>query len=203
MNAVFVAGPVGHEAEESQVKRSPFHPVAVYVLAAGLGGAVVGTLIGAVGVLVHALLPYPAWLGLVAALLALGAFSVALEMRRRVAPLWQRRAQVPREWTHWRSRTRTAAAFGLLIGGAIFTFLDHAVAYVLGVSILIFVSPLMGFLVGLVYGVTRGSMLLVAWLRRSRLQSEREDAAWRLAGSALPLLGLSALSLAVLVVFLS
>jgi hypothetical protein len=124
----------------------------------------------------------------------LGAAAVWLEMSGRVAPLPQRRAQVPRRWTLWRSKSRTAAAFGFMLGAGVFTYLHHATAYVLALVILVSASPVAGVLIGGVYGLTRGVMLAYAWAAPPSLSASKRVPRWvGTASNLLPLGGIASI----------
>jgi hypothetical protein len=178
MNDTF-AEPVGPGPHNST--RPPALPVAVYGLSAAGGGALAGAALGWVGAQIAT---SPNWLRTAAAVVAaaVAVVAVAFEATGRVAPLPERPAQVPRRWTLWRNKSRTAVAFGLMLGAGGFTWLHHASMYVLAVAAAFAASPALGAAVGAVYGLGRGSMLVVAWLRRANPSSS----AVRLAGASLP-----------------
>ena len=187
MNAVFVAGSVDPGAKH-KVARGPIGPIVSHVLSSTVGGALTGLGLGWLGWSAQAVLPSYGWIALLAVLGLLAVSAIVLELRGQVWPLWQRRSQVPREWTLWRSRVRTAGAFGGMIGAAVFTYLDHATAYVLAVMLILPASALSGGVVGAIYGFARAMPLVSAWMRRSRVQTSSEERVWRTAAEALPLL---------------
>jgi sulfite exporter TauE/SafE len=166
--------------------------VAAYAASATAGGALAGAALGWLGAQVA---DAAAWLGTAAVVAAalLAVYAVALESAGRVAPLPERAAQVPRRWTLWRNRSRTAVAFGLMLGAGGFTWLHHAAMYVLALIAAFSASPAVGAAVGALYGLGRGLMLVVAWLRRGESPSD----AVRRAGAALPVAaGLTVLTIA-------
>jgi|SRR4051794_34102483 hypothetical protein len=164
MNDVFaqpVGCVVGRRAEG--LRRPPPSPVCAYTAASVVGGMLVGTGLALIGEGLARVLPSAAVRGAVVLVALVGVAAVWLEMSGRVTPFPQRRAQVPRRWLLWRSKSSTAAAFGLVLGASVFTYLHHATAYVLAGILLVSASPLAGAVIGGVYGVTRGMMLAYAW----------------------------------------
>jgi hypothetical protein len=160
--AIVLTWPVGRDGEgASGSTPPPVSPVAVYVLATTLGGAATGVVIGAIG----AGLASVTSLHLVAAwALAVAAVAVALQSRGCVAPLPERRAQVPRRWVFWRSRELSAAAFGLMIGSGALTRVQHAAAYVLAAAVLLAPSIALAAAAGALYGLGRGATLGATWI---------------------------------------
>lgn len=166
-------------------------PVLTYTLAAIAGGMLVGTALGLIGDGLGRTLPSTAVRGALAFTALLGATAVWLEMTGRVAPLPQRRAQVPRRWTLWGSKNRTAAAFGFMLGASVFTYLHHATAYVLAAVVLVSASPVTGMLIGGVFGLTRGVMLAYAWAVSASVPSSKRVPKWvGTASNLLPLVGI-------------
>jgi len=129
MNDVF-AQPVGCRPRRPAegLRRPPLSPVLAYALAAIAGGMLVGTTLAFIGDGLARALPGAAVRGALVFVALLGAAAIWLEMSGRVAPLPQRHAQVPRRWTLWGSKSRTAAAFGFMLGASVFTYLHHATA---------------------------------------------------------------------------
>lgn len=163
MNHVF-AQPVGWDREDE--RRPAFAPVLAYILGIVGAAAVTGFALSAGGLLVRdasiAAAVAIATVAIVAGILA--------EARGRVAPLPERRRQVPRQWLAWRARWATAAAFGVMLGMCVWTLLHHAAIYVVA-GCLLLVSPAIGAVVGIAYGLTRGGLLLATWLA---IGSQRE-----------------------------
>jgi hypothetical protein len=167
MNLVF-ALPVGCGSKaSSQIKRPPLAPVWAYTAGCAVGGGVTGALLGALGMFAASIsIPGGPSLALAAlALLVLVATRAAI--RGSVAPLPQRQAQVPRGWILRNSRIASAAAFGLMIGSGVLTYLHHACAYTGAAVVILTVSPATGALLGALYGSTRGGMLVLAWIGRA------------------------------------
>jgi len=157
--------PVGHAEhhEGAAVRRvPPFLPVATYVVSSTIGGAATGAAL--------TLLGQPArsggvarevTAGLLAALVVLACWC---EWNGRMRPFVERRAQVPRRWMGWSHPSTTAAAFGLMIGAGVFTYLKHAMAYVLAAAVILAPTPEVGVLVGALYGFGRGMSLGLTWM---------------------------------------
>lgn len=156
--------PVGRAADSEGIAPPPLTPVLTYLLGACIGGAACAGAIGAVSLASREALRLSAVeLLLLAAPIA--ALASALQIVGRVAPLPERRLQVPTRWLQWRRRYATGAAFGLMIGAGAFTPLRHATAWV--VAIAVAVAPGWPFAVfcGAIYGASRGLPLLITWLR--------------------------------------
>lgn len=154
--------PVGNADPEAPPANPPAGPVTAYVVASALGGGITGFLIG---LLAGAVRQGPAVVDDVAtgAVLSVALIAVVSEWRGRVTPLPERHAQVPRPWLQWNSRTRTALAFGLMIGSGALTFLKHATAYALGALAFLAPSLLAATLIGALYGFSRGATLVATW----------------------------------------
>lgn len=163
MNDTFT-WPVGCGSSPKKVdrNRASLLPVAAYAMACALAGSVTGLVIASVGYVTSQRGPgtiHP----LVWVAVGVAAVSVGLELRSRVAPLPQRHAQVPRRWIMWRRPSASAAAFGLLIGSGVFTYLQHATAYALAALLFLSPSPATGALLGGAYDLARGSALVLTW----------------------------------------
>lgn len=167
MDDVF-AQPVGCGAiageSAAMGKRPHLGPVVMYVVSITLGSVVTGAVLFAFGVALSDLSRYVA----IAAMAALAAFAIGLELHGRISPLPEHRAQVPRRWTTWRRRWTTAAAFGFVLGTGAFTLLHHATIYVLAALIVLAPTPAAALGAAAVYGSTRGLLLLATWLRRGK-----------------------------------
>lgn len=168
MHSVFT-WPVGRDTSHL---RPPARSVLSYVLGSALGGLATGTLLGLAGYAVSQTGVAQAYVLL--ALLPVVLFASVLQSRGVVAPLPERRAQVPRAWLLWRRKEATAFAFGVLIGGGVMTFLRHAVAWSAGLLALAALSVISAALVGLVYGLARSAPLVVTWAQ-DRAGRERTD----------------------------
>ena len=165
MNDVF-SWPVGcanHCETLDRSEKAPLLPVLAYMTGCAIAGASTGFLLALLGAVVRDASPL-ADLLTTAAAVTLVLAAVLLELKGRVAPLPQLKAQVPRRWLAWRRRAWTAGAFGLVIGSGVLTHLQHAVAYALAALILLAPSPLVGLGIGSAYGATRGLALLATWL---------------------------------------
>src|SRR5580704_9202588 len=161
MNQVF-AQPVGVGQD---VKRPPVMPPLAYLVGIALGAVTTAVAVAVVG----SLLGREPWSRLL--LLAAAATAIAMgvrgEVRGEMAPLPERRRQVPVRWLMWRRSWLTAAAFGYLLGMGVWTLLHHASAYVV-LGCLLLVAPGGAAAAGLAYGLTRGGLLLCAWATAAR-----------------------------------
>jgi hypothetical protein len=153
--------PVGREGDDPILSRirPPLRPVVIYIAAAGAGGSAAGAMIAARG---GAARYFPAP-GVRAGAFVLIISAAVLELLHRVAPLPQPQRQVPRDWTLWPSRDKTAAAFGVVIGAGVFTYFQHATMYALGALLLFAPTVPAGLVVGAGYGLARGFPVLLTW----------------------------------------
>jgi len=167
MNQVFITCPVGRMDEMADSRSAArLGPIVVYVLACAISGTLVGGALGIFGEALRGIDPSEQDTLLssvvVGAMLSVAVFQ--LLGRSNVLP--QRRRQVPRRWLGWPSRSLTAAAYGMLIGGGAFTYLGYATMYTLALAALAS-APMIAALVGAVYGTARGATLLLSWALRS------------------------------------
>jgi hypothetical protein len=163
MNRVFT-WPVGPGGDgKSPTRRAPLAPVVAYVTAATVGGAATGAAIAAVGNVVRSSGAVASTLVTVVAVALVGIAAVE-QYRGEMGPLPERRRQVPTRWLHWRSRSATAAAFGLMIGTGVLTFVDYAATYALGAIIAMSPSAAVGAGIGAIYGLSRGLVLFCTWI---------------------------------------
>lgn len=130
---------------------------------ATLTGALAGLAIGAIGTELREI-SGTARLSVEVFALGLAVAGLVQEARGRVAPLPERRAQVPRRWSRWRSPLAFAGAYGAMVGAGALTFLNHAVAYVLAGALLVTPTVPVAALVGATYGFTRGLSLVISWV---------------------------------------
>lgn len=136
---------------------------------AHVGGTVAGGLLLAVVVLAarEALAPSGAvWWSLI--VLALSAAIVEfLPEDRRWFP--ERKAQVPADWIRWNNRSKTAAAWGTILGVGVLTGLVTPVFYSVLLASLVQSSLIYAVIPPILYGAIRGlSILGVLQLRRWR-----------------------------------
>jgi hypothetical protein len=184
MNYVF-ACPVGRGNLIERLDRPALRPVVAYSLGAMAGGALVGVTISALGNWASSRMQSPWSLLVVGLAAALSAYAAKLEWTTgAVRPFPQRERQVPRPWTLWRSKTRSAAAFGMMLGGGVFTFLHHASAYVLAVALFLSAAPAVGAAAGVTYGGVRALTLVEAWWRREPAEVMTERVVRRRGASA-------------------
>jgi hypothetical protein len=163
MNRVFT-WPVRRGGDgESLTRRAPLAPVVAYVIAATVGGAATGAAIAALAHVVRSSGAIGSTLVTVIAI-ALVVIAAVEQYRGEMGPLPERRRQVPTRWLHWRSRSATAAAFGVMIGTGVLTFVDYAATYALGAIIAMSPSAAVGAGIGAIYGLSRGLVLFCTWI---------------------------------------
>jgi hypothetical protein len=156
MNQVF-AQPVGRDPD---LHRPSLVPVLAYAAAIVAGGAVTGLALGLAGSWGRS---RPAGSVAVVAVACLGAAAgIYFEARGTVAPLPQRRRQVPQRWLSWQRASATAAAYGFVLGMGVWTLLHHAAAYVVAACLLL-AGPLAALAAGVLYGLVRGAVLVASW----------------------------------------
>jgi hypothetical protein len=151
--------PVGRN--EISKRRAPLAPLAAYATASTLAAAAIGLAVGLLGAPARAN-PALATALVVAGLLVIAVAAVS-EARGTMRPFAQPRRQVPRRWLLWRHRTLTAAAFGAMIGSGVLTYTEHAVAYGLGVALLLSPSVSTAVVLGGLYGLARGAPAVITW----------------------------------------
>jgi sulfite exporter TauE/SafE len=123
----------------------------LYVLAATAGGAALGALMGLLGAALQPLVPLPLALALAVALAVAYGLHEARVWR---LPHPERQWQVPNSWIV-RRPLLGAVAFGLVIGAGVFTFIPFTSFYILLAWQALSGSPLVGALLGGVYGLAR------------------------------------------------
>jgi hypothetical protein len=173
MNLVFIPRSVGRES-----RRSVFAAGLAHLVGAGLSGAAVFGLVSLIGAsAARAGLDGRTLLGLFSFTLAL--ITARSQWLGKIAPLPERRGQVPRLWVGWRHQAATAFAFGLLLGSGFSTFLEVASVYVVLLAALLSQSVPLGILIGAVYGISRGTALLAAIASGVRSSDPRQAAGAR------------------------
>jgi len=141
------------------VRPAPVTPIAAYVMACIVAGAVSGVAVAATGLLTRQVTAFSAET-LTMLMAPVVVLAIVAQFQGSVAPLAQVRRQVPRRWLLWRRRTATALAFGAMIGTGALTYLQHATAWVLA-SVLIFAPSLeAGGMIGGIYGASRAFPVL-------------------------------------------
>lgn len=161
--------------------------VAIYIMAAGLGGAAVGVTTALVGRLILGSAQTGWRLGVVAAALVLG-FGWELSGRGVPGP----RRQVDERWLVRYRRWVYAGGYGVQLGPGITTIVVSSSVYVIWLASFISGDPLAGALIGAAAGVMRGASLLTAGRVNSparlisfhRRMAAREQPARRLALAA-------------------
>lgn len=167
--------PVGRAAEVDARAEpaAPSLPVVVYFMAATAGGACTGLLLATLGTASASVAGVTSGV-LLALALPVVVIAASGQWRGRVAPLPERRRQVPTRWLQWPRRTATAAAFGIMIGSGWAVYLHHAVAWALALLVALALEPVGGAAVGAAYGATRGLALTITW-HCDRTGRERPD----------------------------
>jgi len=133
---------------------------ALYITAAGAGGALVGAVLGLAGALIRPVVP-----GLVL-FAAITVLAVAYGLHE--AGLWrlphpERAWLVPNEWIV-RRPLLGAAAFGMVLGAGVFTFIPFTSFYLLLAWEALTANPAAGALLGAAYGLARGLPVLTGAL---------------------------------------
>lgn len=144
MNHVF-AGPVG----PGESRR--YGPSILYAASATAGGGALGLFLMVI-IYIVGLAPV-ALRSFLSVLLAFGAFT--LQAVGRMAFLPQSGRQVPQRWNRL-GPYQAAMAFGATLGLGITTRLVYPVAYSVLAGLLITGEPVVGFVVGVAFGMTRG-----------------------------------------------
>jgi hypothetical protein len=124
---------------------------AVYIAAATLAGAAVGALAGSAGSLLRAALPF-GWLAGPVLVLAVAYGLHELGVWRLPQP--ERAWQVPNEWIV-RRPLLGAAAFGLILGAGVFTFIPFTSFYLVLAWEALVADPVAGAWIGAAYGLAR------------------------------------------------
>lgn len=151
-------------------RNSPGWQSVAFLLAATVGGTVLGGVLALVGTL-GGLVSFQA-----RQMIAVPALFVVvvLQLAGSMGFLPQRRRQVPREWMRG-SRLVWTVAFGLTLGVGVVTWLRHAAAYAIPVLLFVLADPALALFCGALFGFARG--LSPLW---SRLIARTEPAALRL-----------------------
>jgi hypothetical protein len=138
----------------------------MYAAAATLGGMSLAALLAGVGLIIRA-----GRVGALAVIVPMGCIAVVAVLAEALArhPVEVAR-QVPRRWLAWRSRTRTAAAYGFMLGSAILTKLHYPSFYVLIPVFALAPSLSAGVAVGGLYGGARAVGTVASWYTRGRSQ---------------------------------
>src|SRR4051794_3985188 len=141
--------PLGERGRGASWRRT----VTAYVVASTAGGAAIGTVLGALGMALH--VQGRQWTLVAAGLLALVAATLDLAdrlptVRRQVDETWMTRY---RDWVY-------GAGFGLQLGVGAMTIVTSASLYLTWVVELLTGDPLLGAVVGAVFGLSRAAPLL-------------------------------------------
>jgi len=154
--------------------------VTAYLTGSVLGGALTGLVLGTAGLLVAAVLPAPARLGLAALACTLAAAADVLATRGRRLPGGSR--QVDEDWlTRYRGWVY-GGGFGFQLGLGVVTIVTSAATYALLALIVLSGGPLPGVLLGLAFGLVRGLPLLA--LRGVHAPQQLREVARTLTGQA-------------------
>ena len=135
--------------------------VTATALAAGCaaGGAAAGTALGLIGSFTAARLPGGWALGLVAIAAAAG---LALDLRLGGLRLPTTRRQVDERWLRRYRGWVYGAGFGFQLGLGAVTIVSASAVYLTGICALLAASPAAGALIGAVFGLARGSTIVLA-----------------------------------------
>src|SRR3954451_2830668 len=141
--------PLGERGRGASWRRT----VTAYVVASTVGGAAIGAVLGALGMVLH--VQDTQWTLVAAGLLALVAAALDLAgrlptVRRQVDETWMTRY---RDWVY-------GAGFGLQLGVGGVTIVTSASLYLTWVVELLTADPLLGAVVGGAFGLSRAAPLL-------------------------------------------
>ncbi|MBA3736531.1 MAG: hypothetical protein H0W90_15285 [Actinobacteria bacterium] len=168
MNQVFIPRSVEWEAMPKTLGTHPLAVTIVHVTATAMGGASVATAIAAVAHLASGG-STEAKRAFALVLTVVGLYAVRMQLLGETLRLLERRRQVPRRWLLWRHRTLIAAAYGLMVGAGVLTKVRHAAFYVTLCFFAVAPSVAAAAILGALYGVSRGGMLLLNWAYQQQL----------------------------------
>jgi len=133
--------------------------VAWFVVGATLGGAAMGTLLGALGQALAGVVPLRARLAAVVAL-ALTALVIDLSRRPGLLPSWRR--QVDERWLDQYRPWVYGAGFGAQLGAGVLTIVSSASTYLVLALAVLTGSVAAGVALAATFGLVRGLSLLTA-----------------------------------------
>ena len=146
--------PIGHGGRT----KSYWTSVGLHALGATFAAALLGFALGAVGALLRA-----PWEGSGAVVIAVIALMYALREGLGLnIPLPDRHAQVPQWWRDFFSPVVTSFLYGAGLGVGFFTFLQFGTFVVVATGALISGDPLIGALLCVPFGLTRGLTVVLA-----------------------------------------
>ncbi len=128
-----------------------------HVVGAAVGGALLGLVLGAAGVVLAEVVGEPVRLAL---LLVVVVTAAVLEAVGRRPPTWRR--QVNEVWLTTYRGWVYGGGFGLQLGAALATIVTSPLTYVMVASALLVGSVWAGVLIGATFGLARGLTLLAA-----------------------------------------
>ncbi|MGH2699763.1 MAG: hypothetical protein ACRDJL_11295 [Actinomycetota bacterium] len=131
--------------------------VALHALGATLAAAIFGFVLGGIGALLRA--PW-GHLGVVVVAVMAIMYAVREAFGLRI-PLPDRHEQVPQWWRDFFSASVSSFLYGAGLGIGFFTFLQFGTYVVVAVAALLSASPLIGVLLCLPFGLTRGLSVVV------------------------------------------
>ncbi len=140
--------------------------VTLYVLGSVVGGAVIGTALGALGRLLHGGLdalgvgPSGAVVLVTLAVLCVVGVLLDLQVGGRRLPTWHR--QVNEDWLVRYRGWVVGLGFGFQLGLAVATIVTTATVYVALAAALLSGSIVVGLVIGVVFGLTRALPILAA-----------------------------------------
>jgi hypothetical protein len=167
MSLVFITRPVERHGIKDKSQLRDLGPLLTHVLAGALGGSGAAVGIVAVGLTLRKVDPTHRSYLLVASAAALSIVAIGFQLARRMGPLPERKEQVPRRWLTWKSRSLTAAAYGVLLGGGVFTRLGYPAMYALAATLLVAPNLAAGCAIGAIYGTNRAATVSYEWVTRS------------------------------------
>lgn len=156
MNQVFAA-PVG---ADHLLRRASLKAPVAYVVGLMGGAATTAGLVVIVGTAVSG--APGGKLVVFGAALAISGLGIRGELTGTIAPLPERKRQVPKRWLQWRHKWLTAVAYGYVLGMGFWTLLHHAAAYA-ALGCLMLLSPVLAGAAAGVYAAARAWMLFTAW----------------------------------------
>lgn len=128
-----------------------------HIAGAGAGGATVGLAAGTIGWLLVGSVPPIIRLGLLG---AVALFAVLVEIEKLSVPLPSWHRQVNEAWLDEYRGWVYGAGFGYQLGLGVATIITTATVHVLLAAALLSASPLSGLLLGSIFGLVRGGLLL-------------------------------------------
>jgi len=127
----------------------------LFTLMTGIAGSAVGFLASLVGNAVTRTIPIMPTSRLALVIVVVAAITSSTELGWTHIHFPQRDRQVPSAWRARFGRSTTAAAYGLLLGGAVLTRIPYATTYFFLVVAAVSGTTI-GIMLGMLYGISRG-----------------------------------------------